>query len=81
LLSSILAELDELPSDIGPVYRSELSTIGCRVRLEVPGPGGNRFVEGRAVAVDDQGRLMVEADSGAVTAYDVGDVVHLRPLG
>ncbi len=81
VLSSILAELDALPSDIGAVYRSELSTIGCRVRLEVPDQSGNRFVEGRAVDVDEQGRLLVEADSGAVTAYDVGDVVHVRPSG
>ncbi|HYN33204.1 MAG TPA: biotin--[acetyl-CoA-carboxylase] ligase [Ilumatobacteraceae bacterium] len=79
LLASILATLDTLPSDIGPTYRSELSTIGCRVRLEVP--GDNRFVEGRAVDVDDRGRLLVEADSGEVVAYDAGDVVHVRPLG
>ena len=79
LVSAILAELDELPSDIGPMYRSELSTIGCRVRLEVPDHSGNRFVEGRAVDVDDQGRLLVATDSGATTAYDVGDVVHVRP--
>jgi BirA family biotin operon repressor/biotin-[acetyl-CoA-carboxylase] ligase len=61
------------------MYRSELSTIGCRVRLEVPDHSGNRFVEGRAVDVDDQGRLLVETDSGDTTAYDVGDVVHVRP--
>ncbi len=81
LLSAILTHLDRLPADIGPTYRAELSTIGCRVRLEVPGPGGNRFVEGRAVDVDDDGRLLVEADSGDVRAYAVGDVVHVRPSG
>ena len=81
LLASILANLDALPSDIGPTYRSELSTIGCRVRLEVPGRSINRFVEGRAVDVDDQGRLLVETDDGAICAYDAGDVVHVRPLG
>ncbi len=81
LLASILSNLDQLPSDIGPTYRSELSTIGCRVRLEVPGRTGNRFVEGDAVDVDDQGRLLVETDSGDVVAYDAGDVVHVRPLG
>ncbi len=81
LLGEILANLDHLPSDIGPTYRSELSTIGCRVRLEVPGRSDNMFVEGRAVDVDDQGRLIVETEQGDTVAYDAGDVVHLRPLG
>jgi BirA family biotin operon repressor/biotin-[acetyl-CoA-carboxylase] ligase len=80
LLASILTNLDRLPSDIGPTYRSELSTIGGRVRLEIPGRSDNMFVEGRAVDVDDQGRLLVETDGGDTIAYDAGDVVHLRPL-
>ncbi len=33
---------------------------------------------GTAVDVDAVGRLVVADDIGALTAYDVGDVVHLR---
>jgi len=81
LLVEILRSFDELPTDIRSIYRSELSTIGRRVRVEVPGRAGNDIVVGTAVDVDDTGRLLVELDSGATVAYDVGDVVHVRPDG
>ena len=81
LLAEILRSFDELPSDIGSIYRAELSTIGRRVRVEVPGRAGNEVVVGTAVGVDDSGRLLVDLDSGATVAYDVGDVVHVRPDG
>jgi BirA family biotin operon repressor/biotin-[acetyl-CoA-carboxylase] ligase len=77
LLRLILGELDDLPSDIDELYRSTLSTIGQQVRLELP--GDERTVVGTAVDVDPAGRLVVADATGAVTAYDVGDVVHLRP--
>jgi BirA family biotin operon repressor/biotin-[acetyl-CoA-carboxylase] ligase len=77
LLRLILGELDGLPSDIDELYRSALSTIGQQVRLELP--GDERTVVGTAVDVDAVGRLVVADATGAVMAYDVGDVVHLRP--
>jgi BirA family biotin operon repressor/biotin-[acetyl-CoA-carboxylase] ligase len=77
MLRLILGELDGLPSDIDDLYRSALSTIGQQVRLELPGE--ERPVVGTAVDVDQAGRLVVADDTGALAAYDVGDVVHLRP--
>lgn len=59
--------------------RLRTSTIGTDVRLELP---GGRRVQGRAVAIDDDGRLVVErygADRGGDREhFDVGDIVHLR---
>ena len=76
VLTRLLRHFDELAEPIGPRYRSELSTIGERVRVELPaGPA----VEGTAIDVDDSGRLVVRCDDGAVSAFDVGDVVHVRP--
>jgi BirA family biotin operon repressor/biotin-[acetyl-CoA-carboxylase] ligase len=56
--------------DARATYRGLCSTIGQRVRLELP---GNRFMEGTADGVDEAGRLLVDG-----TAYAAGDVVHLR---
>lgn len=75
LLASILTQLDRLPTELTDVYRSELSTIGQRVRVELP----TEQITGTAVDVDGRGRLLVELDGGRVQAYDAGDVVHLRP--
>lgn len=54
-------------------YRELCSTVGTDVRVELP---GGASTTGRAEAVDTDGRLVV-----AGTAYGVGDVVHLRPVG
>jgi BirA family biotin operon repressor/biotin-[acetyl-CoA-carboxylase] ligase len=76
VLARLLRHFDELPVDIGPRYRSELSTIGERVRVEVP---TGSPVDGEAIDVDAVGRLVVRSDDGTVTSFDVGDVVHVRP--
>ncbi|MFM7755945.1 MAG: biotin--[acetyl-CoA-carboxylase] ligase [Actinomycetota bacterium] len=56
-------------------YRSRLTTLGREVRVELP---TGEFLEGRAVGVEDDGRLVV-LDSCAIThRLDVGDIVHLR---
>jgi len=68
LLEAWLSALDE-PSDVLSRYRARCSTLGHRVRVELPG----ERVEGTAHAVDAQGRLMV--DGRVISA---GDVVHLR---
>ena len=50
------------------------STLGAAVWVELP----NGSIEGRAVGVEPDGRLVV-IDACAVThRVDVGDVVHLR---
>ena len=75
VLALVLAHLDRLPPSIDTQYRASLSTLGARVRVELPGGAA----DGVAIDVDPDGRLLVEDDAGATVAYDVGDVVHLRP--
>ncbi len=65
----------------GPVellanYRDACVSIGRRVRVEL---AGRDPVEGTAVAVGGDGRLVVElAPGGPTMAVTAGDVVHLR---
>lgn len=51
------------------------STIGQRVRVELP--GGDRLI-GTATGIDRQGRLCVRKPDGRVQAVAAGDVTHLR---
>jgi BirA family biotin operon repressor/biotin-[acetyl-CoA-carboxylase] ligase len=74
LLRAVLREVAAVTLDLAAgagAYRALCSTIGQQVRVELPGGA----VEGRAEAVDDDGRLVVDG-----TAYGAGDVVHLRPV-
>ena len=71
VLRSLRAVLDD-PTAAKAAYRERCSTLGRRVRVELPGGGS---AEGVAEAVDDAGRLVV-----AGTPYGAGDVVHLRPV-
>jgi BirA family biotin operon repressor/biotin-[acetyl-CoA-carboxylase] ligase len=54
-------------------YVKALATIGKQVRVEQ----SDQVVEGLAVGVDAEGRLLVEVD-GEVQTFAVGDVVHVR---
>ena len=76
LLDRLLHALDEVlgADDLAERYRDRLSTLGARVRVELPGGGA---LVGTAIGVDDDGRLLVD-DGASVTALDVGDIVHLR---
>jgi len=67
VLRSLSAVLEEAAPD---GYRALCATIGSQVRVELP--DGSK-VTGRASAVDDTGRLVVDG-----IAYSAGDVVHLR---
>ncbi len=69
VLDAWLAALDA-PGDVLARYRRLCSTLGRRVRVEVPGAS----FEGVATDVDDAGRLVV--DGRPIAA---GDVVHLHP--
>ena len=68
LLDAYLAGLGT-PGDVLPRYRDRCTTLGRRVRAEVPGA----TIEGIATDVDEDGRLLVEG-----RAVAAGDVVHLR---
>lgn len=74
VLEALLTAYDALPADVHPRYRDALATLGQQVRVELPAG----VVEGRAVDVDTDGRLVV-VDACALThRFDAGDVVHLR---
>ncbi len=74
LLAALLAAFDALPEDIGPRYRAALATLGRRVDVQVP----SGRIEGRAVDIDGDGRLVVVDTCGLSHRLDVGDVVHVR---
>jgi BirA family biotin operon repressor/biotin-[acetyl-CoA-carboxylase] ligase len=72
-LERLAFELDTI-DDVPARYRARLATLGARVRAE-------RTVdrlEGTAVAVTDDGALVVRDDSGIDHTVTAGDVVHLR---
>src|SRR6201997_3625409 len=55
-------------------YRERSLTIGTQVRAHLP---GRKELVGTATGIDDQGRLCLETQAGAVVV-SAGDVVHLR---
>jgi BirA family biotin operon repressor/biotin-[acetyl-CoA-carboxylase] ligase len=65
------------PDAVLSAYRELCTTIGRRVRVELP---GGSAVEGEAVDVDARGHLVVDV-GGAHRAVAAADVVHLRPAG
>lgn len=68
------AEFARDAESIRAAYRGACSTVGQDVTVHVP---EGRTVGGRALAVDDDGRLVVEIDGEAI-AFAAGDVVHVR---
>ncbi len=58
--------------------RGASATLGSPVRVELP--GGGRLV-GVAVALGDDGRLVVARPDGTEAVVEAGDVVHLRHGG
>lgn len=82
LLGEILEELrlradvaSGSPQEFVSSYRASCDTLGREVRVDLPGA---EVLEGRAVDVDDHGRLVVEGSQQTV-AVAAGDVVHVRP--
>lgn len=82
LLDILLEELEDrrerLESDEGRAalrreYERALSTVGSLVRVELH----DATFYGRALGVDDAGRLLVDVD-GDIKIVGVGDVVHVR---
>lgn len=74
LLAEMLRAYDRLPTDVWPLYRERLATLGVAVRVELP----TETIEGRALDVERDGRLVVLDACGITHRFDVGDVVHLR---
>lgn len=70
-----LSGLLEAAGETQEKYLRRLSTLGREVRVELP---SGDVLEGRAIGVEADGRLVV-LDACAVThRLDVGDIVHLR---
>ena len=55
-------------------YEAACVTLGRRVRVELPG----KTLEGFAVRIADDGRLMITDREGAPHRVSAGDVIHLR---
>jgi len=79
LLNNMLNEIDELESlsaqQLHEQYSASLATIGQSVRVEM---ATGEFIEGRAIEVQSDGRLVVLDDCAISHHIDTGDVVHLR---
>jgi BirA family biotin operon repressor/biotin-[acetyl-CoA-carboxylase] ligase len=69
------AQLEEAVGrrELADEVRRHCATLGREVRVSLPA----EEVTGRAVAIDDEGRLVVETASGT-RLISAGDVVHLR---
>jgi BirA family transcriptional regulator, biotin operon repressor / biotin---[acetyl-CoA-carboxylase] ligase len=61
-------------SGLAADYRAACATLGRSVRVELPGP---RVLEGTAVDIDADGRLVLDSDGSRETVA-AGDVVHVR---
>jgi BirA family biotin operon repressor/biotin-[acetyl-CoA-carboxylase] ligase len=79
LLTNMLNVIDELevlsPEQLHAQYSASLATLGQSVRVEM---ATGEFIEGRAIEVQSDGRLVVLDDCAISHHIDTGDVVHLR---
>lgn len=75
LVSALATSGDAVSSGLHAAVVRRCATIGSAVRVSLP---GDRVLEGLAVAIDADGRLVVRAD-GVDHAVSAGDVVHVRP--
>jgi BirA family biotin operon repressor/biotin-[acetyl-CoA-carboxylase] ligase len=73
---SVIDELEALSAEqLHEQYSASLATLGQSVRVEMT---TGEFVEGRAMEVQRDGRLVVLDDCAMSHHIDTGDVVHLR---
>ncbi|MFE5618583.1 biotin--[acetyl-CoA-carboxylase] ligase [Streptomyces sp. NPDC056470] len=71
----VRADGDPEASGLQAAYTTGCSTLGRHVRADLP---GERMLEGEAVALDGDGRLVVETEGGGTEAVAAGDIVHVR---
>lgn len=86
VLRAVLRELERLYDDLtrasgdadasglAAAYRGTCATLGRTVRVELPGP---RALDGTAVDIDAEGRLVLDV-AGSRETVAAGDVVHVR---
>ena len=79
VLRALLGSLHDLlvcsEDELTDRYRTHLSTIGRRVRVEL---SSTEVVTGRAVGVSPDGSLEVVDECAITHRFHAGDVVHLR---
>jgi BirA family biotin operon repressor/biotin-[acetyl-CoA-carboxylase] ligase len=63
------------PGQVHAEAAARSATLGRVVRVELPG----RTLEGRAIALTDEGYLEVAREDGHLEVVTAGDVIHLRP--
>lgn len=71
----VRADGDPEASGLQAAYTDGCATLGRRVRADLP---GERMLEGEAVGLDGDGRLVVATEGGGTEAVGAGDIVHLR---
>jgi len=76
-LGALSARLDGLDAVVAEA-RARSATLGRRIRVELP---GDAVLEGVAIALADDGALVVRDDAGPEHVVAVGDVVHVRATG
>jgi BirA family biotin operon repressor/biotin-[acetyl-CoA-carboxylase] ligase len=69
------ADGDPADSGLQETYAAGCATLGRTVRAELP---GDRSVTGEAVALDGDGRLVLDTGEGIREAVGAGDIVHVR---
>lgn len=76
---AVLENLDRVlawsPAQLHEEYRRRLGTVGREVRVTV---NADEVVEGRALDLESDGRLVVLDRCGVTHRFAVGDVVHVR---
>ena len=75
LLANLERVLTFTPAQLHDEYRRRLGTIGREVRVIV---SADETVEGRALDLEADGRLVVLDRCGVTHRFAVGDVVHVR---
>ncbi len=74
-LRARLGVMTRSPHTFVSTYRGLCDTLDRDVRVDLP---DGSVLEGRAVEIDEHGRLVVEGAAGT-SAVAAGDVVHVRP--
>ncbi len=74
VLARIEASLDAFGSEGWGPFRPALACLDCLLGCQVRVAVGARIHAGRAVGLDDRGRLVLEADDGTMVAVPAGDV-------
>lgn len=79
VLRAFLHALDRFaamsPGQLHEAYRKRLGTLRREVVVHLP---GDETVEGRALDIESDGRLVVLDRCGVTHRFSVGDVVHVR---